>query len=63
MKKTNREPLITTAIRLDKEKIRMAQKLNIDIPTLFRKSLDEAILKSGRCPVCRRKISSHETDL
>jgi len=51
-----KEPLINTAIRLDREKMKRAQKLGVDVPSLFREALDKALLAGGRCPMCKQRL-------
>jgi|GEM_PF-4752148 len=41
--------------RLDPDKVQKAKDLGIDVPDLFRKTLDKA-LNTERCPTCRRPI-------
>jgi hypothetical protein len=40
-------------IRASKHKVRLARKLGVNLPGLFRKALDaEIIRRSGHCPQC-----------
>jgi hypothetical protein len=55
-----KKPLVNTAIRLDREKVKQAQKIGVDIAYLFRETLDKALLAGGRCPMCKQRLFKTE---
>jgi hypothetical protein len=53
MNEKQKKPLTLFSVRMDSSKLRQAQKLGVDVPKLFRDSLDQALFEhSGKCPVC-----------
>lgn len=58
-----KKPLKGFGVRADEAKMKQAQHLGLDVGELFRKALDEALLKhEGKCPMCgHRKVKLSKT--